>query len=137
FTVPEHVQNLPLIGLPVPGPTSIKDLRDAGVRDGTPRAEVWGLPWHSNITFTGLAYTLGGRSLYWGGWAPQLLDSEMASWPAAVRPRRAAGPPRWRRTRVRSRCRRTASWSSPPARSRAPASHSSRSPARKGRSVAT
>ncbi len=84
FTVPEHVQNLPLIGLPVPGPTSIKDLRDAGVRDGTPRAEVWGLPWHSNITFTGLAYTLGGRSLYWGGWAPQLLDSEMASWPAAV-----------------------------------------------------
>lgn len=84
FTVPEHVQNLPLIGLPVPGATSIKDLRDAGVKDGTPRAEVWGLPWHSNITFTGLAYSLGGRSLYWGGWAPQLLDAEMTGWPAAV-----------------------------------------------------
>jgi choline dehydrogenase-like flavoprotein len=84
FTVPEHIQNLPLIGLPVPGPTSIKDLRDSGVKDGTPRAEVWGLPWHSNITFTGLAYTLGGRSLYWGGWAPRLLDAEMENWPAAV-----------------------------------------------------
>jgi choline dehydrogenase-like flavoprotein len=83
FIAPEHVQNLPLIGLAVPGPTSIKDLRDAG-QDGKARAEVWGLPWHSNITFTGLAYTLGGRSLYWGGWAPQLLDAEMAAWPAAV-----------------------------------------------------
>src|SRR5262249_51217814 len=80
---PEHVQNLPMLGLPVPGPTSIKDLRDAG-QDGKARAEVWGLPWHSNITFTGLAYCMGGRSLYWGGWAPQLLDAEMADWPPAV-----------------------------------------------------
>jgi choline dehydrogenase-like flavoprotein len=83
FMLPEHVQNLPMLGLGVPGATSIKDLRDAG-QDRKARAEVWGLPWHSNITFTGLAYCLGGRSIYWGGWAPRLLDAEMADWPAAA-----------------------------------------------------
>jgi choline dehydrogenase-like flavoprotein len=85
FLLPEHVQNLPMMGLQVPGDTSIKDLRDARPpQDQVPRAEVWGLPWHSNVKFTGLAYCLGGRSLYWGGWAPQLLDVELAQWPAAV-----------------------------------------------------
>jgi choline dehydrogenase-like flavoprotein len=83
--VPEHVQNLPMMGLAVPGDTSIKNLRDARPpQDKVARAEVWGLPWHSNINFTGLAYCLGGRSLYWGGWAPQLLDEELAEWPAAA-----------------------------------------------------
>jgi choline dehydrogenase-like flavoprotein len=85
FLVPEQVQNLPMLGLDVPGPTSIKDLRDAG-QYGRARAEVWGLPWHSNVRYTGLAYCLGGRSLYWGGWAPQLLSDEMplSLWPATV-----------------------------------------------------
>jgi choline dehydrogenase-like flavoprotein len=83
--VPEHVQNLPVMGLGVPGDTSIKNLRDAQPpQDKVARAEVWGLPWHSNINFTGLAYCLGGRSLYWGGWAPQLLDAELAQWPSAA-----------------------------------------------------
>jgi choline dehydrogenase-like flavoprotein len=85
FLVPEQVQNLPMLGLDVPGPTSIKDLRDSG-QYGRARAEVWGLAWHSNVLYTGLAYCLGGRSLYWGGWAPQLLNEEMplALWPQAV-----------------------------------------------------
>ena len=36
--------------------------------------EVWGLAWNSNdpIGFPGLAYCLGGRSVYWGGWSPRL-----------------------------------------------------------------
>lgn len=85
FLLPEHVQNLPMMGLAVPGDTSIKNLRDAAPpHDRIARAEVWGLPWHSNINFTGLAYCLGGRSLYWGGWAPQLLDTELAQWPPAA-----------------------------------------------------
>jgi choline dehydrogenase-like flavoprotein len=85
FLVPEHVQNLPMMGLAVPSDTSIKNLRDAvPPQDRIARAEVWGLPWHSNINFTGLAYCLGGRSLYWGGWAPQLLDAELEQWPPAV-----------------------------------------------------
>src|SRR5215210_3894117 len=43
----EHMQNLPNLGL---------------------GNEVWGQPWNSNIGFTGLAYCVGGRSLWWGGW---------------------------------------------------------------------
>jgi hypothetical protein len=45
---------------------------------------VWGVPWKSSIPFKGLAYTLGGRSLYWGGWSPRLLDEETTTWPATT-----------------------------------------------------
>jgi choline dehydrogenase-like flavoprotein len=90
FVLTEHVQNLPMLGLGVPGPTSIADLRMSG-QDGIPRSEVWGLPWHSNVQFPGLAYCNGGRSLFWGGWSPQLLDSELPTggtaknlWPNSV-----------------------------------------------------
>jgi choline dehydrogenase-like flavoprotein len=90
LALPEHVQNMPLQGLPVPPATSIAELRSLG-QDGQPRAEVWGLPWHSSTSFPGLAYCLGGRSLYFGGWSPQLLDAEMPTaagtaspWPPAV-----------------------------------------------------
>lgn len=83
--LPEHVQNLPMLGLNVPGKTSIADLRASG-QDGKPRNEVWGLAWHSNEQFPGLAYCLGGRSLFFGGWSPQLLDAEMplTHWPSNV-----------------------------------------------------
>ncbi len=83
LVVPEHVQNLPLLGLGPAGPTRIADLRRAG-RDGKPRAEVWGLAWHSPVAFPGLAYCVGGRSLYFGGWSPRLLAEETAAWPAAT-----------------------------------------------------
>jgi len=89
FTIPEHVQNLPLFaGLNVPSATSIQDLRSQGqFGPDKPREEVWGLAWHSSTKFPGLAYCLGGRSLYFGGWCPQLLDAEMppGRWPQAVR----------------------------------------------------
>lgn len=87
FSIPEHVQNLPLFaGLNVPGATSIQDLRNQGqFGPDKPREEVWGIPWHSSTKFPGLAYCLGGRSLYFGGWCPQLLDAEMNTWPQAVR----------------------------------------------------
>jgi hypothetical protein len=83
--LPEHVQNLPMLGLNVPGKTSIADLRASG-QDGRARNEVWGLAWHSNEQFPGLAYCLGGRSLFFGGWSPQLLDAEMplVQWPSDV-----------------------------------------------------
>lgn len=80
MALPEHVQNLPFLGLGAPGPITV----DPGVA----RAEVWGLPWRSNVGrgFPGLAYCLGGRSLLFGGWSPRLLDSEMPApaWPAAI-----------------------------------------------------
>jgi hypothetical protein len=76
FVLDEHVQNLPVLGLNPPGPAT---------SDPGPRNEVWGLPWNSNVVkgFPGLAYCIGGRSLFWGGWSPQLLDAEMPRnrWP--------------------------------------------------------
>src|SRR5215204_3053949 len=74
----EHVQNLPPDFSP-PG---------KGIS-----ATVWGQPWESdspmsfNQGFPGLAFCIGGRSVFWGGWSPYLIDSEVAdpSWPANVR----------------------------------------------------
>src|SRR5215212_9760344 len=83
----EHVQNLPVLGLNVASSTSIQDLKAAGqYGPDNPQQEVWGLPWHSSHKFPGLAYCVGGRSIYWGGWSPELLADEMPSgvWPAAV-----------------------------------------------------
>jgi choline dehydrogenase-like flavoprotein len=74
----EHVQNHPVLGLGVPGPATV---------DPGPRAEVWGLPWLTNVGggFPGLAYTLGGRSVFFGGWSPRFLGSETPpAWPAAM-----------------------------------------------------
>ena len=80
FVLAEHAQNLPTLGLVAPGPTEI----DPGV----PSAEVWGLPWRTDVPkgFPGLAYCVGGRSVFWGGWSPELLDAEMppSRWPAQV-----------------------------------------------------
>jgi choline dehydrogenase-like flavoprotein len=64
FLIPEHVQNLPSI---------------------TITGEVWGQSWNGNVGFPGLAYCIGGRSAFWGGWSPRLLDSETAGrWPTTV-----------------------------------------------------
>ncbi|MEI9912604.1 MAG: family 16 glycoside hydrolase [Bacteroidota bacterium] len=83
--LPTHVQNIPLMGINLPSPTSIAELRMTG-QALTPRNEVWGLPWHSATKFPGLAYCIGGRSVFWGGWSPQLLDEEMPAdrWPDDV-----------------------------------------------------
>jgi hypothetical protein len=75
LSLPEHVQNLPILGLGVPGGST----RDPGVQN-----EVWGLPWISNVPFPGLAYTIGGRSVFFGGWAPELLERETSTWPNRV-----------------------------------------------------
>src|SRR5215213_5499035 len=85
MALPEHVQNMPLQGPPVPPATSIAELRSLG-QDRQPRAEVWGLAWHSSTPFPGLAYCLGGRSLFFGGWSPQLLNEEMPTAAGAPSP---------------------------------------------------
>jgi choline dehydrogenase-like flavoprotein len=65
FVLPEHVQNMPFMG-------------------GTPDFRV---PWvnHPALNYAGLLFAIGGRSLMWGGWSPEPLDSELTSWPAAAR----------------------------------------------------
>jgi len=75
----EHVQNLPMLGLTVPAPI----MEDPG----HPRQQIWGLPWRSNVKkgFPGIAYCIGGRSLFFGGWSPRLLEAEMKDWPPDVR----------------------------------------------------
>jgi choline dehydrogenase-like flavoprotein len=78
FLVSEHVQNLARIGLDVPG--AIFPANDPGVA----RELVWGLPWRGNVEFPGLAYCTGGKSIYWGGWCPQLTPGDLQGWPAAA-----------------------------------------------------
>jgi choline dehydrogenase-like flavoprotein len=91
FTLPEHVQDLPNFGLANPGvqapfppgsalPATRQELITQG-KDKKPIFEVWGLPWNSAERFGGLAYTLGGRSLYFGGWSPRYLDTQMPTMP--------------------------------------------------------
>ncbi len=73
--LPEHVQNLPMVGVTAPGPVQ----NDPGVV----REFVWGLAWQTSVKagFPGLAYCLGGRSVFWGGWSPQLLPAERPTAP--------------------------------------------------------
>ena len=87
FVLPEHVQNLPALGLNAASPSSVAEYNAMSKQAQDDwRREVWGLAWNSPIKFPGLAYTVGGRSVFWGGWSPRLLDSELPQnlWPKAV-----------------------------------------------------
>jgi choline dehydrogenase-like flavoprotein len=82
YVIEEHAQNAGIQGFgDAPTPTI---LNDTASQPEPPKNEVWGVPWKSETRFTGLAYCVGGRSIYWGGWSPQLLDEEMATWPQEV-----------------------------------------------------
>jgi choline dehydrogenase-like flavoprotein len=106
YTLPEHVQDIPSLGAPSPGTTqadlttlldspSAPRLLNSGNALPATRQELinsnldkqavfenWGMPWNSSIRFGGLAYCLGGRSLYFGGWSPRYLATEMETAPA-------------------------------------------------------
>src|SRR5215216_4889828 len=45
------------------------------------------VPWlnHPALNYAGLLFAIGGRSLTWGGWSPELLDVELADWSPSVR----------------------------------------------------
>jgi choline dehydrogenase-like flavoprotein len=80
YLLPSHVQNLPQrLGGKIGGADALR------TRDNGTQNVVWGMPWISNTGFPGLAYCLGGRSLFWGGWSPRLTDSDLTSWPDEVR----------------------------------------------------
>ncbi len=85
FLLPTHVQNLPRLGLGGPAARVVA----GNPQDPGPQNLVWGYPWHSNQAFPGLAYCVGGRSLFWGGWSPRLTTADLglrpadqATWPA-------------------------------------------------------
>src|SRR5713101_8392212 len=78
FLFQSHIQNLPeQLGGKVGGPNYLR------MRDDTTGAQnvIWGMPWISNELFPGLAYCVGGRSLFWGGWSPRLTADDLARWP--------------------------------------------------------
>ena len=87
--VTEHTQNLARIGLNAAGPKRdptgsfnvpvVLNSDDPGTRE-----RVWGIPMRSMVPIAGLAYCLGGRSLYWGGWSPRLTDADLVHWPPSV-----------------------------------------------------
>jgi Domain of Unknown Function (DUF1080)/GMC oxidoreductase len=85
FALPAHVQDIPNLSLFAPGagpraPGGLPATRAQLIADGADRQPIlenWGLAWNSAEPFGGLAYCLGGRSLYWGGWSPRYLDTEM------------------------------------------------------------
>src|SRR5262245_58710814 len=87
--VTEHTQNLARIGLNAAGPKKdptgqfdvpvVSNSDDPGTRE-----RVWGIPMRSMVPISGLAYCLGGRSLYWGGWAPRLTNADLTNWPDPI-----------------------------------------------------
>src|SRR5262249_50506390 len=94
--LPPHVPDLPPLPfsrpaphLPLTGPT--EQVVAPNAQDPGPQNLFWGPPWHSNQAFPGLAYCIGGRSLYWGGWSPRLTAADLgprptgqATWPTNV-----------------------------------------------------
>src|SRR6266851_2313706 len=78
FLLPTHVQNMPRLGLGGPGEQVVAN----NAQDPGPQNLVWGHPWHSNQAFPGLAYSVGGRSIFWGGWSPRLTKDDLGSRPA-------------------------------------------------------
>jgi len=80
FVLPTHIQNLPQrLGGSIGGAAK-SSKADEGFNN-----VIWRVPWLSNESFPGLAYCVGGRSLFWGGWSPKMVPNDLAPWPAAIR----------------------------------------------------
>src|SRR5712692_11759588 len=81
FLLQSHIQNLPQqLGGKVGGPNYLRTRDDATGAQNV----IWGMPWISNEAFPGLAYCIGGRSLFWGGWSPVLTPADLVNWPGDV-----------------------------------------------------
>jgi len=71
FFLPTHINNLPLSGL----------------SDDV----VWARPWTGEPPFVtkdngrSMAFCIGGRSLFWAGWSPELMPDDLEKWPEDVR----------------------------------------------------
>src|SRR5262249_25075682 len=81
FLLSSHIQNLPQqLGGKVGGPSYLRRRDDASGAQNV----IWGMPWISNEPFPGLAYCIGGRGLFLGGWSPALTDADLGNWPSDV-----------------------------------------------------
>ncbi|MDZ4851032.1 MAG: family 16 glycoside hydrolase [Pirellulaceae bacterium] len=80
FLISEHAQNLSRIGLGNPNAQLPESEEGRKIRNF-----VWGIPWRGNQAFNGQAFCVGGKSLFWGGWSPQLTDDVLADFPSTAR----------------------------------------------------
>ncbi len=76
FVLPEHQQNLPMMGSALPA------MRRPWQASNSPKDH----PVPLDRNYPGLLFAIGGRSLAWGGWSPELLDAELppSRWPLGV-----------------------------------------------------
>src|SRR5437867_6201336 len=82
FLLQSHIQNLPQqLGGKIGGPNYLRTRDDATGAQNV----IWGMPWISNEKFPGLAYCIGGRSLFWGGWSPPLTSADLSNWPGDLK----------------------------------------------------
>ncbi len=82
FERAEHVQSPPVANLSVPPPVRRLPGSASSSLDG-----VWEVPWRCDFPSHGLAYCVGGRSLYWGAacvWPRLDRTSSRDAWPARV-----------------------------------------------------
>ncbi|MDX3224956.1 GMC oxidoreductase [Streptomyces sp. ME19-01-6] len=78
----EHVQNAPLAEETVPPPGLLEPAASPPAGNGR-----WRVPWRSQLPYHGLAYGVGGRSLFWGAycvWPVLDQDGIRDRWPAGV-----------------------------------------------------
>ncbi len=101
FLLPTHFQNLPgnLSALMIAFPDRV-----GNAQIDVLRPDVWKLPWEigpvpagvdarwAADVFYGLAYCVGGRSVFWSGWSPRLKESDLALWPQDVSKHLLYGP---------------------------------------------
>lgn len=77
----DHVQTAPVATAGIPTPQAFDRWRPPPPRGN----KIWHVPWLSDSVSHGLAYRVGGRSLYWGGTSPwPALDQTRPRWPALV-----------------------------------------------------
>ncbi len=74
FLISEHYQNLSVSGFGAGDDVLALESNPDVFRTTN---LVWGQPWRSNQIFRRLAYCVGGKSLFWGGWAPKFKDDEL------------------------------------------------------------
>ncbi|MFF4756700.1 GMC oxidoreductase [Streptomyces sp. NPDC002514] len=80
----EHVQNAPPAEETVPPPR----LLAPGAASPPPGRGRWRVPWRSHLPYHGLAYGVGGRSLFWGAycvWPVLDQDGIRDRWPTEAR----------------------------------------------------
>lgn len=96
FLLPGHLQTLPRLDL-FTSPVARKQ-----AAPGVSHSLVWSHTYTGSDPHYGLPLCVGGRSLYWAGWAARLTEADLKEWPQPVREDLKAAYPRMERLVGRS-----------------------------------